>query len=116
MMPWVFVGTTLRGPTLRRIDVTVKTLRSNRISGVRAIVAWAAVAVVAVACSRPLVTAPERSGTTNASARTAAGLEKCGRPPVAIPRLESYWDVTLGAKYWVDMVWRDDEWQPGGLI
>jgi hypothetical protein len=59
----------------------------------------AGVALLAAAGATSCRTGPER-------------LPRCGEPPSGIRRLESYWDVQLPATYWLDMVFKENEWQP----
>jgi len=46
----------------------------------------------------------------------ASGLPSCAEPPAGVPRLASYVDVKVPAKYWVDMTWQDGEWRPADHI
>jgi hypothetical protein len=68
--------------------------------------AWLWLALTAGLCS-PLVV-----GRARASDK-AAGLAKCGgSAPANVPQLTSYIDVRVPARYWIEVTWRDGEWQP----
>lgn len=57
--------------------------------------------------------ATEAGGTNAANGEAEpAELRRCdGTPPLA-PRLESYVGVQVPGRYWLEMVFRDGEWQP----
>jgi hypothetical protein len=37
-------------------------------------------------------------------------------PLAGVPGLDSYWNVKVPGKYWIDMVWNDNEWEPAEPI
>jgi hypothetical protein len=37
-------------------------------------------------------------------------------PEPAVARLESYWNVEIGQRYWLDMIREDGEWRPAASI
>ena len=37
-------------------------------------------------------------------------------PLAGVPELNSYWNVKVPGKYWIDMAWNDNEWEPAEPI
>ena len=67
--------------------------------------AWLSLGLAAGLCSLLVVCSARASD-------KPAGLAKCGPPPADVPQLKSYVDVQVPARYWLEVVWRDGEWQP----